>query len=593
MTIKIICTLLLVALGKISECYSFVINNSAESDLTEDEIVSLRDFITTTMACKNVTGLTIAMVRDGKTVFADGFGYLRVGDDTPVTNKTLFNIGSVSKTFTATIAADAIGRKLSNWDTPLRSILGEDFWLPGQFRTEEISLRDVLAHKAGIPSYWGVSTAALNLTRKEIVRRIRHFHDARKFRSGWMYSNYMYVLAGYVTEVLTDNTWEEAVKTVIFDKLGMTSSRVSAEMTDSDWANTCWSRIDSEGINWIEVDEPGQISFINEMAPAGGIFSNAVDMAEYMKFHLRYGKNEAGEQVVDESALRNTYTPAFTMSSTCCLYKPYYPVDDTRTMYGLGWHKGSYRGFAKNYHTGSYSGYVCRFTLFHSKNSGAFVCVNSPGENKDYDTVYATSLYAYDLVLGLEPWLNSSTGCTYPNPWRSPPRTHSPHSPMTTPSNPPLRPLTDYVGEFGHFAFGNFSITFDAEAQVLRYEFGKHLWGTLSPHPTSSTTLFMRIEGPISYREYYRSDSYPHGWPVDFTEDENNNIVTVKVLYLEDDYPPVFTKGLKFADAPETPPGKEDCSISKAPATVVLMPEQSFTFVLLSIFEMMLNLYVK
>ncbi|XP_070532204.1 uncharacterized protein [Ptychodera flava] len=534
---KIISIVLLIVLGRISGCHSFVIDNSTESGLTEDEIVSLRDFITTTMACKNVTGLTIAMVRDGKTVFADGFGHLRVGDDTPVTNETLFNIGSVSKTFTATLAADAIGRKLSNWDTPLRSILGEDFWLQGQFRTEEISLRDVLAHKAGIPSYWGVSTAALNLTRKEMVRRMRYFHDAQNFRSGWMYSNYMYVLAGYVTEVLTDNTWEEAVKTVIFDKLGMTSSRVSAEMTDNDWANTCWSRIDSEGINWIEVDEPGQVSFLNEIAPAAGVFSNAVDMAEYMKFHLRYGKNEAGEQVVDESALQDTYTPTFTWSSTCCLYKPYYPVDDTRTMYGLGWHKGSYRG--------------------------------------------------------LEPWLNSSTGCTYPNPWQSTPRTHPSHSPMTDPSNPPLRPLTDYVGEFGHFAFGNFSITFDAEAQVLRYEFGKLLRGTLSPHPTSSTTLFMRIEGPISYREYSRSDTYPHGWPVDFTEDENNNIVTVKVPYLEYDYPPVFTKGLKLADAPETPPGKEDCSISKAPATVLLMPGQSFTFVLVSIFEMMLNLYIK
>ncbi|XP_070532207.1 uncharacterized protein [Ptychodera flava] len=541
-------------------CHAF-----QRTELNDVETAALREFISYTMACKNVTGLTISMVRNGETIFAEGFGHARKDDDAPVTNETLFNIGSITKTFTSAVAAHAVGHSRALWSTPLVSILGDEFWLQGQFRTEEISLRDILANKAGIPRYWGVSTAALNLTRSELVRRMRYFEAAHSFRSSWLYSNYMYVLAGYVTEVLTEQTWEEAVRNIIFDKLGMNLSRVSADMTDDDWDNTCWSRIESEG-EWIEVDEPAQVSIMNGIAPSSGIYSNAVDMAEYAKFHLNRGKNQAGEQVVDEVALGDTYVAAFAIPDTCCMYKPNYPVDDTRASYGMGWFRGSYRGYEKIHRTGSFSGYYCRLSLFHGENSGVFVCVNSPGDDRGYDAVYTISLYAYDLLLGLQQWLDRDKGCTYPNPWREPPRIYQPQKPMTYSPYLPIRPLTDYVGEYGHFAFGNFSVTYDEDKRELRYKFGTLLRGSLSPHQTKATIMYMRIEGPVSYREYFYSKYYPHGWPIEFDMDESGNIFDVTVPYFDSSYTPVFTKNLKLADAPEA-----SFLISVAPPTRFLV----------------------
>ncbi|XP_002739582.1 uncharacterized protein LOC100371892 [Saccoglossus kowalevskii] len=528
--------------------------------LTKQTVESLNEFIKTTMNCKNVTGLTVSLVRGDDTVFAEGFGSVRLDGLDAVTNTTLFNIGSVSKTFTSTVAADAIGRKLSTWDTPFRSILGDSFWMQGLFRTELVNLRDVLAHKSGIANYWGVSTAALGLNREELVRRMRFFEDSREFRSRWLYSNYMYTLAGYVTEVLTGESWETSVNK-LFDSLGMVSSRVSADMSSSDWSKTCYSRIDSLG-DWIEVDEAAQVRILDEIAPAAGIFSNAVDMAEFMKFHLRYGKNKDGDQIVDEGALRDTYTPTFTQSSTCCLYKPTYPIDDTRTMYGMGWYKGSYRGYEKNYHTGSYSAYYCRISLFHSMNAGVFVCVNSPGDDRGYDTVHEVSMQAYDYLLGYEPWLNTSTGCTFPSPWTD--ASYAPMPPMTNSPHPLLRPFDDYVGQYGHYAFGNFTVLYDEMNNQLRYEFGFQLQGTLSASEDSDLTLYMRVDDPVAYREYFYSTSFPYGWPVYFKADDNNNIINVSVPYLENDWPFMFMRDIKMSDAPMSPPIHDNCEVNNA-----------------------------
>ena len=139
--------------------------------LSEGEKEKLRSFVSTTMACRDIVGMSVALVRKGETVFAEGFGHRDLDASRPLTADSKINIGSQSKAVTTTVAADAVSRGQIDWDTPLKDALGPEFRMQDDFSTEYGSLRDLFSHRLGILTYWGVSTAALNISRQELVMK--------------------------------------------------------------------------------------------------------------------------------------------------------------------------------------------------------------------------------------------------------------------------------------------------------------------------------------------------------------------------------------------------------------------------------------
>ena len=168
----------------------------------------------------------------------------------------------------------------------------------------------------------------------------------------------------------------------------------------------------------------------------------------------------------------------------------------------------------------------------------------------------------------VESWLNETTTCTFPDPWRPAPVTGDTtfaelwteddedlvtSQPTRAPPNPfhkligkksqPTikRALSDYAGSYGHLAFGLFTIYEDEESGALRYRFGALLKGELVPTETADEFL-MTVEYPISYRSVFYPQ-YPDGYPVYFS-DVDTVIDKVSVPYLEFDQPPVFETGV-------------------------------------------------
>ena len=144
------------------------INSCLGQPLTPEQEQNLRDFVSATMSCRVAAGLSLSLVRNGETIFADGFGLRDVYNNLPMLASTRINIGSETKSFTSSLCAHAVSRGLVSWDQPLREVLGPDFGMEGPFRTTQLSLRDALAHKIGVPNYWGVSTAGMNVTKEEL-----------------------------------------------------------------------------------------------------------------------------------------------------------------------------------------------------------------------------------------------------------------------------------------------------------------------------------------------------------------------------------------------------------------------------------------
>src|SRR6185369_6253680 len=91
----------------------------------------------------------LAVVKDGKVVFARGYGVLRVGGREAVDEQTLFPISSVTKVFTATCLAQLVEEGRLSWNDPVVKHLPE-FKLHDPYLTKDVRLADLLSHRTGL-----------------------------------------------------------------------------------------------------------------------------------------------------------------------------------------------------------------------------------------------------------------------------------------------------------------------------------------------------------------------------------------------------------------------------------------------------------
>ena len=138
----------------------------------------------------------------------------------------------------------------------------------------------------------------------------------------------------------------------------------------------------------------------------------------------------------------------------------------------------------------------------------------------------------------MDPWLNVSTGCSFPDPWGNSSQVRD-RQEYTTPTQ--QRPSLQYVGIYEHLAFGNFTVYLSNDS--LHYNFGILLHGRLNPSETRDK-FFMTLDQPLAYR----SNGYPHGFPVYFTNSggSGGDVDAVAVPYFESRLPPVFKKAGRY-----------------------------------------------
>ncbi|XP_035664380.1 gigasin-6-like [Branchiostoma floridae] len=126
----------------------------------QQRLQDLDTFIQNLMTCESrpVVGLTVSVVKDGQTIFAKGYGQRDLQTGQAVDNRTLFGVGSISKSFTSALLAVILGeREDVSWDTVLTDILGPSFRFRDRFRTEEATIRGLLAHKIALENPWYVA----------------------------------------------------------------------------------------------------------------------------------------------------------------------------------------------------------------------------------------------------------------------------------------------------------------------------------------------------------------------------------------------------------------------------------------------------
>jgi CubicO group peptidase (beta-lactamase class C family) len=153
---------------------------------------------------------------------------------------------------------------------------------------------------------------------------------------------------------------------------------------------------------------------LEPIAPAGDINSNTEDLANWLIFQLNEGSFN-GIQLVSPESLEETHSACISTFPPGVLPRPIFPAGFISDTYGLGWFIGSYRGHVMLFHGGNTIGHSSMMILFPYDDIGISVLTNM-NELETPQLVIAWT--AFDLLMGYEPWLNSSNICNFPCAWK-------------------------------------------------------------------------------------------------------------------------------------------------------------------------------
>ena len=405
--------------------------------VAKDSLAGFDEVVADAMKKFEVPGMAIAVVKGKDIIYAKGFGYRDVEKQLPVTADTLFAIGSSSKAFTTFVLGTLVDEGKVEWDKPVRNYITW-FKLYDPAMTERLSVRDLVTHRSGLPRHDLVWYNNFDLSRESIVRRLAYLEPSADLREKFQYNNLMFLTAGYLTEVLTGNTWEDAVRARVLDPLGMkrTNFSVADSQKDNDFAQPYGKK--DEKIEKIPFRP------ITNLAPAGSINSSVNEMARWVTVHLsggKYGDQKIAEApTVDDMHLAHMVTGATSPEA-----------EITGGEYGMGWFVDSYRGHRRVEHGGNIDGFSANVVLFPKDDFGLVVLTNLNGTSLR-DLI---AQVAADRLLGLKPidWIAqgaarrklSETASKEGEKKKAVTRVEGTH---------PSHKLADYAGDYEHPGYG-------------------------------------------------------------------------------------------------------------------------------------------
>jgi CubicO group peptidase (beta-lactamase class C family) len=324
-------------------------------------------------------GFAIAVIQDGKVILSKGYGLRDVKKNLAVTDKTLFAIGSATKSFTVTAMGALVDQGKLDWDKPVRDYL-PDFRLWDQFATERMTPRDLVTHRSGLPRHdlmWYNSP----FSRQELFERLRYLEPNKDFRTTFQYQNLMFMTAGYLAGHVAGSSWEQLVRSTIFEPLGMKGSNFSVtDMQKSDDFSRGYQVVN---------DIPMDMAFrnIDAIGPAGAINSNIEDMAKYVMMHLAKGKGVV-------SAANETQM----MMPQMAIQAPSPDKELGDLSYGMGFFVTTYRGHKFVHHGGNIDGFTALVAFLPQDNIGLVILSNQ--NSSPLPAVVAYNVW--DRMLGMD-----------------------------------------------------------------------------------------------------------------------------------------------------------------------------------------------
>jgi len=322
----------------------------------------MRDLIAT----YHVPGAALALIKRGEVVLEKGYGFRHLTTHAPVTAHTLFNIGSISKSFTALGISQLVDQHKLDLDAPIIDY-APDVRLSDPRRTRSVTLRQLLSHTSGLPpdEEWPGQVPA---SRRGIVREFATMPITAQPGTRFQYCSRCVVLAAYVLERISGQPWETYTRTQILAPLGMTGASFgpaglerAAEAAQPYRHDSAFGHVP---VPW------GRLAYLDPLGPAGGIDASIADLTRYALFQLGDGMM-VGRRVLSAHMMAELHRPEIAVGSAWTSL----PVEDLH--YALGWLTAEYHGLRLIYHNGVNPGFRAAIVLVPSAQAGVVVLANS------------------------------------------------------------------------------------------------------------------------------------------------------------------------------------------------------------------------
>ena len=318
-----------------------------------DEIVKA---VQTIMEEQKVPGITIGVV-DGDQTYTTGLGVTNADNPLDVTNETLFQIGSATKTFTATALMILAESGKIDFDAPVRQYL-PDFKVADESVAAMATVRHLVTHSAGwvgdVFDDTGNNDDALRL----YVDKMAELEQLAPPDTLFSYNNAAFCVAGRVIEVITEKPYEEAIKELIFEPLGLERSFFfPRDLVTFRFA-----------VGHIVIEDQAKVqrpwAIPRSSNAAGGIACHVQDLLSYARFYMGDGTTADGTRLLSEESMKLMQTPQF-------------PMNDEDGDIGLSWWIKEINGIKTIGHGGGTLGQTCDFVIAPQQKFAVAILTNA------------------------------------------------------------------------------------------------------------------------------------------------------------------------------------------------------------------------
>jgi CubicO group peptidase (beta-lactamase class C family) len=351
----------------LSIIYTFALSAAAEQRINQF-LPKFVQYIEKNMESWAIPGMAVVIVTPNKVLLCKGFGTREIGKNKTVTEHTIFQIASLTKNFTASLAGVLEARKIFSLQDPVKKYL-HDFNLANKESEEKATLQDLISHRMGFAPFAGDSLMKLGYSPKEIVAKFQLIPQDQQFREDYSYSNQMFGFMGLAMEEATHKSYEDLLNECIYHPLNMTRSSAGSILikqensffnslkrvfgTDENIA-LCHDK-DLEG-NAVCI---GLDPLIYTFPSTSGINTTSHDLGIWLQCQLNNGKH-GNDQIIPEEHIKAMRQSLVKHTKIKPADMQFPPELMKNVGYGMGWFMYDY-GVGENTtqvfeHMGGYSG---------------------------------------------------------------------------------------------------------------------------------------------------------------------------------------------------------------------------------------------
>jgi CubicO group peptidase (beta-lactamase class C family) len=339
----------------------------APRTLTAELLARIDDYVQQAMERFQIPGAAYAIVQDGKIVHAAGFGVREAGTLALVTPETMMLAGSVTKPMTTTYMATLVDDGLLRWDQPVVEIL-PSFAVADPEVTNQLVVSDLVCGCTGVPKRdLELVFAGDDLTPADVIASLREIGFFTDVGEAFQYSNQMAAAGGYVAAIASGGSLETALDDYVagmeerlFRPVGMVATTFSeAEAVASGNYALPHARTLDGAVTTFPLALEANVETV---APAGGVWTNVLDLGNFVQTLLNWGVTANGERVVTTAGLGAIWAPRVPVSG--------------ELWYGLGWMVSAYKEQPLLYHTGGTLGYNAEISLLPESGLGVAILAN-------------------------------------------------------------------------------------------------------------------------------------------------------------------------------------------------------------------------